>query len=153
MHLRNVADAPHYLPQAVPFGDCTSMPQSQNAPRKKLPKELAVIDADNCTGCGACVEVCPAGCIVKVEQHPDAPGMQSWCEVDWDRCIGCKLCIRAPRKKSDPYTLAVCPWGAIEMVPVAEIVEAVERIGGPPQVAKANRRRLLAVARRQVRST
>jgi len=27
--------------------------------RKKLPKELAVINADNCTGCDACIEVCP----------------------------------------------------------------------------------------------
>ncbi len=29
-------------------------------PRKKLPKELAVINADNCTGCESCLEVCPA---------------------------------------------------------------------------------------------
>ena len=28
-------------------------------PRKKLPKELAVINADNCTGCEARIEVCP----------------------------------------------------------------------------------------------
>ena len=28
-------------------------------PRKKLPKELAIINADNCTGCEACLEVCP----------------------------------------------------------------------------------------------
>ena len=30
-------------------------------PRKKLPKELAVINADNCTGCESCLEVCPVG--------------------------------------------------------------------------------------------
>ena len=35
-------------------------------PRKKLPKELAVIYADNCTGCEACIEVCPVDCIYKV---------------------------------------------------------------------------------------
>ena len=33
------------------------------APRKKLPKELAVINADNCTGCESCLEVCPVDCI------------------------------------------------------------------------------------------
>ena len=32
-------------------------------PRKKPPKELAVINADNCTGCEACIEVRPADCI------------------------------------------------------------------------------------------
>ena len=34
--------------------------------RKKLPKELAVVRADNCTGCEACIEVCPVDCIYKV---------------------------------------------------------------------------------------
>jgi ferredoxin len=34
--------------------------------RKKLPKEVAVINADNCTGCEACLEVCPVDCIYKV---------------------------------------------------------------------------------------
>ena len=31
--------------------------------RKKLPKELAVIRADGCTGCEACVSFCPVDCI------------------------------------------------------------------------------------------
>jgi electron transport complex protein RnfB len=125
------------------------MPEPAGARRKRLPKELAVIDPDHCTGCGACVEVCPAECIGKNEAYPDAPGLQSWCEVDWDRCLGCRLCIRVPGKKSDPYTVVVCPWGAIEMVPVDRLLEAVGRLGGPPELAEANRQRLLAVAQRQ----
>ena len=32
---------------------------AKKGPRKKLPKELAVINADNCTGCESCLEVCP----------------------------------------------------------------------------------------------
>ena len=42
--------------------------------RKKLPKELAVIRADNCTGCDACIEVCPVDCIYKVPGQ-DMPGL------------------------------------------------------------------------------
>jgi len=32
-------------------------------PRKRLANELAVINADNCTGYESCLEVCPADCI------------------------------------------------------------------------------------------
>ena len=124
------------------------MTHVNNPQRRKLPKRVAVIDPDRCTGCGACVEVCPAGCIARVEQHADAPGHLAWCEVDWDRCTGCTSCLRAP-SRSEGYTLAVCPWGAIEMVALARLVEAVERMGGPPPLAESHRRRLLAVAERQ----
>ena len=127
-----------------------AMPKLKTAPRKKLPKELAVIDADHCTGCEACVEVCPVDCIRKVHQDPAAPHLLSWCEIDWDRCIGCKLCIRLARKKSDPYRLEVCPWEAITMVPIAGLVEAAQRPGGPPEYVAANRPRLVEMARRQV---
>ena len=34
--------------------------------RKKVPKFVAVINADNCTGCESCLEVCPVDCIYKV---------------------------------------------------------------------------------------
>jgi electron transport complex protein RnfB len=128
------------------------MAELAGARRRKPPKELAVIDPDRCTGCGACVEVCPAQCIGRNEPYPDTPGLLSWCEVDWDRCIGCRLCVRVPGKESDPYTLVVCPWSAIEMVPMERLREAVEQIGGPPEMAEANRQRLLAVAQRQMQS-
>lgn len=99
------------------------MPDSK-LPRAKAPAEVAVIDPVHCTGCAACLEVCPVDCIEMVRAAepapnagPGAPGLGSVCRVDYDRCIGCRLCIRLARHKSDPYELVVCPWQAIEMVP------------------------------------
>jgi electron transport complex protein RnfB len=119
-------------------------------PRKKLPAELAAIDADNCTGCRAWVEVCPVDCIVPVSQYAESPGLQGWCEIDWDRCIGCRLCIRLPKKKSSTYTMLVCPWEAIEMVPIAELPAWVDLAAGPPPAAEVSRSRLRQAAERQV---
>lgn len=87
--------------------------------RKKLPKELAVVRADNCTGCEACIEVCPVDCIYKVPGE-DLPTVQYFVDIDLERCIGCSLCEKW------------CPWDAIDMVPTGQIAEAVADKGGPP---------------------
>jgi len=102
--------------------------------RKKLPKELAVVFADNCTGCEACIEVCPVDCIYKIPGE-DLPPLQSFVEIDLERCIGCRLCERW------------CPWDAIEMVPTAKVHEAVAVKGGPPAYVEKNQERLVQVAR------
>ena len=120
----------------------------KQAPRKKLPKELAVINADNCTGCEACLEVCPVDCIIKVNQKDESKGLQSWCEIDIDRCVGCQLCVHIPGKKSNPYDLKVCPWDAIEMVPTERLPQTVAQIGGPPDYVEKNWDRLVGAAQR-----
>jgi len=78
---------------------------------------LAVIDRDCCTGCEACIAVCPVDCIALRQHGPGVKGIDAWCEIDVDRCIGCELCIHLPRRPADPYELTICPWNAIEMVP------------------------------------
>src|SRR5258708_13601407 len=108
------------------------MAKGAGKPRKKLPKELAVVRADNCTGCEACIEVCPVDCIYKVPGE-DQPSLQSFVDIDLERCIGCELCERW------------CPWDAIDMVDAAAITAVVAEKGGPPDYVAKNAERLFAV--------
>jgi electron transport complex protein RnfB len=101
--------------------------------RKKLPKELAVVRADNCTGCEACIEVCPVDCIYKVPGE-SLPGLQSFVDIDLERCIGCSLCERW------------CPWDAIDMVPTPQIAIHVAQKGGPPEYVEENWEKLVGAA-------
>lgn len=81
------------------------------AKKKKLPKQLAILDEDLCTGCDACVTVCPVDCIDKVSD-PMHPGYaMGVCTIDLPVCIGCKLCAQ------------VCPWDVITMVPTEEVLK------------------------------
>src|SRR5437660_11089568 len=102
--------------------------------RKKLPRELAVVRADNCTGCEACIEVCPVDCIYKVPGE-DQPSLQSFVDIDLERCIGCELCERW------------CLWDAIDMIDAAQIAVHVADKGGPPSSVEKNQERLVAVAK------
>ena len=113
--------------------------------RKKLPKEVAIINADNCTGCEACLEVCPVDCIYKVPGESIA-SLQSWCEIDVERCVGCVVCVHIPTKKSDPYELLVCPWDAIEMVPTINAATEVAAKGGPDDYLRDNWERVVEPA-------
>jgi len=90
-------------------------------PRKKKPKEIAVIN-ECCTGCAgspACVEYCPvADCMYWVED-PDHPPF-GHIQVDPVLCIGCKKCIS---KGPDGAFLDGCPWDAIEMISTPTVEE------------------------------
>ena len=87
-------------------------PMAKEGPRKKVPKELAVINADNCTGCESCLEVCPVDCIeLKKIDRGIIKGTQQWCEIDLERCVGCEVCVHIPGKKSNPYELYGLPLG------------------------------------------
>src|ERR1700682_2870225 len=102
--------------------------------RKQLPKTLAVVYADNCTGCEACIEVCPVDCIYKVPGE-DQPGLQSFVDIDLARCIGCSLFERWGS------------WAATDMVDSVEIAQHVADKGGPADYVAKNGDRLVAVAK------
>ena len=120
---------------------------AKSGSRKKLPKEVAVINADNCTGCEAWGGGGAVGCGGQVAGG-DMSVLQSWCEIDVERCVGCEVCVHIPTKKSDPYELTVCPWDAIEMVPTVEVGQAVATKGGPPDYMYENWERLVVPAQR-----
>lgn len=89
--------------------------------RKNNPKKLAIVDQDACTGCNACIEVCPVDCIYEMDSDITP---QKFVGIDLDTCIGCELCVRAQKQKG-PYDIKVCPWDAIEMYNFKEIDQSV----------------------------
>jgi NAD-dependent dihydropyrimidine dehydrogenase PreA subunit len=85
-------------------GDCCGFLRSLNNHPK--PAEMvfsnhyAEIDADACTGCEACVEICQMGTVNMTSDD--------LAEINLDRCIGCGLCVTA------------CPAEAVRLMPKPE---------------------------------
>jgi len=65
------------------------------------------LDVTRCTGCGACVEVCPTGALTLVEGKA---------HLDDTLCKGCEACIQA------------CPTGALQPVLEIEAVPVTSRV-------------------------
>ncbi len=81
--------------------------------KKRRPKILAIINPDYCTGCNACIEVCPTDCIEEVDvADAGLDGLGHFCEVRLEDCIGCKQCV------------PMCPWEAIDMFDTQQVEEA-----------------------------
>lgn len=81
--------------------------------KKRRPKIIAIINPDYCTGCNACIEVCPTDCIEEVDvSEAGLDGIGKFCEVRLSDCIGCVQCVK------------ICPWEAIDMIDTDRVEEA-----------------------------
>ncbi len=83
------------------------------------------LDKARCTGCGACVEVCPTGALILV-------GEKAY--LDDALCRGCEACIQA------------CPTGALRPVLEIEAIPTTSRVpdAAPLSVPASPRAGLLA---------
>jgi heterodisulfide reductase subunit A len=91
----------------------------------ELDPYVAEVDADLCTGTGACAETCPhPGCITLVDA---AGGKGRKAKVNPALCTGCGMCV------------AVCPNIAIEVNgwTLRQYEAMVDAIVGEPAVAEA----------------
>ena len=61
---------------------------------------LPEINAENCNGCGKCVNVCPVEAMTLVSaNHPDKPKRKQ-AKLNEDICLGCGVCVRVCNKNS-----------------------------------------------------
>ena len=92
------------------YADIPPWPKKYRS-KKKKPKEIAVVDEANCTGCEACVPFCPVDCIehLPAGTYPDVTIQPV--QIRFDECIGCEICVRVCEKMA---------WNAIEMHPTEE---------------------------------
>ena len=69
---------------------------------------IAELRQDRCSGCGRCVDACPAEAVRLVSANDSRHTWMRKCVQDSERCLGCGVCVR------------VCKAAALALVPRAE---------------------------------
>lgn len=90
----------HHQDRALPVPGATGTGRRRSSRRNMV----AHIDSDLCTGCEACQDFCPTGCIRTIpgEVYETIGAVN---RVNEDGCVGCFIC------------LDYCRWEAILQVP------------------------------------
>jgi len=56
---------------------------------------LPEIEADNCTGCGKCVDVCPVEAMTLISANDPHKPKKKFAALNKEICLGCGLCVKA----------------------------------------------------------
>ena len=80
---------------------------------KKLgPEQPVIFDEERCIGCMTCVLACPFGLIRPDRRHA---------------VVKCDFCIERQEKGEEPACVAACATGAIQVLPLEEVVREARR--------------------------
>ncbi|MEN6473556.1 MAG: 4Fe-4S dicluster domain-containing protein [Syntrophaceae bacterium] len=66
---------------------------------------LPTLQAETCTGCGKCAEICPVQAVGVVEAHDPRHPRRKVAHIDTAVCLGCGVCVR------------VCPQNCLRLTP------------------------------------
>lgn len=55
-----------------------------------LKEKFEICSSDICTGCGACMQVCPHGCISMIDNEEGF----KYPQIDFEKCLFCKRCVK-----------------------------------------------------------
>ena len=104
--------------------------------RRRTP--AAVIDLDNCNGCGRCVADCPFDAIV-LRPRTDGAAFAEEARVDPDACVRCGLCVGAcPSATPFRRRSRLSPGVDLPELPVAalreQVIDAAGALEGPARV-------------------
>ena len=105
-------------------------------PLRRTP--AAVVDLDNCNGCGRCVADCPFDAIT-LRPRTDGAAFAEEALVDADICVRCGLCVGAcPSATPFRRRSRLSPGVDLPEIPVAvlreQVIEAAGRVEGPARI-------------------
>ena len=105
-------------------------------PLRRTP--AAVVDLDNCNGCGRCVADCPFDAVT-LRPRTDAAAFAAEAVVDPDTCVRCGLCVGAcPSATPFRRRSRLSPGIDLPELPVAtlreQVIEASGAVEGPERI-------------------
>jgi coenzyme F420-reducing hydrogenase delta subunit/NAD-dependent dihydropyrimidine dehydrogenase PreA subunit len=91
---------------------------------------LAIVDLENCNGCGRCVDDCPYSAVTMMPRS-DGLKFEKEAVVNTDLCTGCGICVGAcPTATPHRRKSAMIPGIDLDQLPIRDIREQVIAASG-----------------------